>query len=119
MAHDVFISYSFDDQTDAEEIVNKLTTVYGISCWICTRDILKGAHYKREITEAIEASQVVVLIQSKHAVESSEIPKEIGIALEEEKKIIPFRIDTAKLKNDLRYDLTGVEYIDATIPTKE
>lgn len=119
MAHDVFISYSFDDQTDAEEIVNKLTTVYGISCWICTRDILKGAHYKREIAEAIETCQVVVLIQSKHAVESSEIPKEIGIALEEEKKIIPFRIDTAKLKNDLRYDLTGVEYIDATIPTKE
>lgn len=119
MAHDVFISYSFDDQVDADELVNQLTTVYGIPCWICTRDIAKGTHYKREITEAIEASQVVILLQSKNAVESDQIPKEIGIALEEDKKVIPYRIDTAKLKNDLRYDLTGVEYIDATIPTKE
>lgn len=119
MAHDVFISYSFDDQADADELVNQLTKVYGIPCWICTRDIAKGTHYKRRITEAIEASQVVILIQSKNSVESDQIPKEIGIALEEEKKVIPYRIDAAKLKNDLRYDLTGVEYIDATIPTRE
>jgi len=119
MAHDVFISYSFDDQEDAEYVVNTLTTKYGLSCWICTSDIAKDAKYKEKITEAIENSQVVVLIQSKSAVESDQIPKEIGIALEEDKKIIPFRIDSAKLKKELRYDLTGVEYIDATIPTKE
>ncbi len=116
---DVFISYSFSDQEDAEYIVNTLVEKYGISCWICTRDIAKGDNYKEKIAEAIESSGVVVLIQSKSAVESIEIPKEIGIALEEEKKIIPFRIDTAKLKNALRYDLNGVEYIDATIPTRE
>lgn len=119
MAHDVFISYSFADQKDAEQIVNKLTHDYGISCWICTRDIAKGDMYKREITDAIENSGVVVLIQSKNAVESDQIPREISIALEEEKKIIPFRIDTAKLKHELRYDLAGVEYIDATVPTME
>lgn len=117
MAHDVFISYSFADQKDAEEIVNKLTNEYGISCWICTRDIAKGDMYKREITQAIEEAGVVVLIQSKSAVESDQIPREISIALEEEKKIIPFRIDSAKLKYELRYDLAGVEYIDATVPT--
>ena len=117
--HDVFISYSFADQADAEYVVNTLTTKYGVSCWICTRDIAKGANFKAEIEDAIVNSHVVVFIQSKNAVESDQIPKEIGIALEEERKIIPFKIDSAKLKGGLRYDLMGVEYIDATIPTKE
>lgn len=70
MAHDVFVSFSFADQADAEEIVNTLTTDYGITCWICTRDINGGARYKRLIPEAIRAAKVVVFLQSESAVES-------------------------------------------------
>lgn len=119
MNHDVFISFSFDDQEIAENIVNSLTSKYGISCWICTRDINGGEHYKDLIPEAIDAAQVVVFIQSSHAVESKEIPKEIGMAFDADKTIIPFRVDDAKLTGKLRYDLYGIEYIDATVPTME
>lgn len=119
MAHDVFVSFSFADQADAEEIVNTLTTDYGITCWICTRDINGGARYKRLIPEAIRAAKVVVFLQSESAVESKEIPKEIGMAFDWDKTIIPFKLDSAPLHGDLEYDLYGVEYIDATVPTKE
>lgn len=119
MTHDVFISFSFADQKTAEDIVNILTSKYGISCWICTRDIDGGDYYKDLIPEAIDAAQVVVFIQSSHAVESKEIPKEIGMAFDADKTIIPFRVDDAKLTGKLRYDLYGVEYIDATVPTME
>jgi len=119
MTHDVFISFSFADQKVAEDIVNILTSKYGISCWICTRDIDGGDYYKDLIPEAIDAAQVVVFIQSSHAVESKEIPKEIGMAFDADKTIIPFRVDDAKLTGKLRYDLYGVEYIDATVPTME
>lgn len=118
-SHDVFISFSFEDQKIAEDIVNILTSKYGIACWICTRDVNGGDYYKDLIPDAIEAAEVVVFIQSSHAVESEEIPKEIGIAFEVNKIIIPFRVDDAKLKGKLRYDLHGVEYIDATVPTME
>ena len=46
MDHDVFISFSFQDQLKAEEIANRLTSEYGISCWICTREIAGGSHFR-------------------------------------------------------------------------
>lgn len=119
MTHDVFISFSFADQAIAEDIVNILTSKYGISCWICTREVDGGKRYKRLIPDAIRESNVVVFLQSEDAVESKEIPKEIGIAFDADKTIIPFKLDQAQLKGDMEYDLYGVEYIDATIPTME
>ena len=50
-SHDVFISFSFKDQSFAENIVNILSSTYGISCWICTRDIDGGKRYKKLIPE--------------------------------------------------------------------
>lgn len=117
MKHDVFISFSFQDQKQAEEIVNILSSKYGISCWICTRDIDGGKRFKSLILEAIDAAKVVVFIQSENSLASKEIPREIGNALDADKTIIPFRIDSAQPHGDLRYDLYGVEYIDATVPS--
>lgn len=118
-SHDIFISFSFSDQDTAEEIVNILTSKYGFSCWICTRDIDGGKRYKALIPQAIDEARVVVFIQSQNALLSKEIPKEIGMAFDADKTIIPFKLDQAQPEGDLRYDLYGVEYIDATIPTKE
>lgn len=118
-SHDIFISFSFADQDIAEEIVNALTSKYGFSCWICTRDIDGGRRYKALIPRAIDEARAVVFIQSENALASKEIPKEIGMAFDADKTIIPFKLDQAQPQGDLRYDLYGVEYIDATIPTKE
>ena len=118
-SHDIFISFSFADQNIAEEIVNTLTSQYGFSCWICTRDIDGGKRYKALIPRTIDEARVVVFIQSENALASKEIPKEIGMAFDADKTIIPFKLDQAQPQGDLRYDLYGVEYIDATIPTKE
>lgn len=119
MSHDVFISFSFSDQKVAENIVNKLTSDYGISCWICTRNIVGGERFKQSIREAIWEAKVVVFLQSEHSVISKEIPREIGIALDADKTIIPFKLDQAQLRGDMVYDLQGVQYIDATVPTPE
>lgn len=50
-AHDIFISFSFADQDIAEKIVNELTSKYGFSCWICTRDI-EGESVIRRLSRA-------------------------------------------------------------------
>ena len=118
-SHDIFISFSFVDQCIAEEIVNVLTSRYGFSCWICTREIAGGNRYKALIPRAIDESRAVVFIQSENALESREIPKEIGLAFEADKPIIPFKIDQSQPQGDLRYDLYGVQFIDGTVPTRE
>ena len=115
--HDVFISFSFADQPVAEKIADTLVNKHGISCWICSRDLSGGQQFKEQIPAAIDASDVVVFVQSSSALNSREIPKEISIAFDDEKLIIPFRLDDAKPKGNLRYDLAGIEYIDATRPT--
>ena len=74
-SHDIFISFSFADQDTAEAIVNTLTSKYGFSCWICTRDIDGGRRYKALIPRAIDEARAVVFIQSENALSSKEIPK--------------------------------------------
>ncbi len=114
MDHDVFISFSFQDRTIAERIVNTLASQHDIVCWICTQDLIPGQLFKAKIPDAIDVAKVVVLVQTADALKSREIPKEIGLALDSEKPIIPFRLDHAQLQGALRYDLNGVEYIDGT-----
>lgn len=118
MKHDVFISFSSKDRSEAEDIVKILNEKYGLTCWICVEDIHGGQRYKRLIPQAIRDSGVVVFIQSKNAIRSKEIPKEIGLAFDEDIDIIPYKIDTASLKGaEIEYDLYGINFIDGTVPT--
>ena len=115
--HDVFVSFSFKNMEVAHQIVNGLQTRYGIRCWICTQEVYGGNYYKQKITRAIDEARVVVLVQTIDAIQSREVPKEIAIAFEGNKVIIPFKLDDAKAKDDLRYDLAGIDFIDGRKPT--
>lgn len=118
-SHDVFVSFSFKDQTIAQYVVNQLSCKYNIPCWICTSEILAGEHYKSVIVEAIESAKLVLFIQSEHSIASNEVPKEIAISLDNGKPVIPFVIDEAELVGDLEYDLLAVHRVDATKPTMD
>ena len=50
---------------------------------------------------------------------SVEVPKEISLALSKRKKVIPFKLDQARLSPALEYDLLTVQFIDATRPPIE
>lgn len=116
-SHEVFISFSFKDQRLAEMIVNQLLNRYHISCWICTQDIRAGENYKKIIVKAIHDAKLLLMIQSENSMLSSEVPKEVSIALHQNKTVIPFVIDNSELSEDLEYDLITVQRIDARKPT--
>ena len=115
--HEVFISFSFKDQAIAETIVNQLLNKYHISCWICTQDIRAGENYKKTIVKAITDAKVLLMIQSESSMLSTEVPKEVSIALNKNKTVIPFVIDNSELSEDLEYDLLTVQRVDARRPT--
>ncbi len=115
--HEVFISFSFKDQAIAETIVNRLLNTYHISCWICTQDIRAGENYKKMIVKAITDAKILLMIQSESSMLSTEVPKEVSIALNKNKTVIPFVIDNSELNEDLEYDLLTVQRIDARRPT--
>ncbi len=115
--HDIFISFSFKDQAITEYVGNTLMNQYHISYWMCTRDLVGGEHYKGMIAEAIKQANLVLMIQSEHSLSSREVPKEVSIALDHHKPVIPFVLDNAELRGDLEYDLIGIHRIDARKPT--
>ncbi len=115
--HDIFISFSFKDQATAEYVSNKLLSEYHISYWMCTRDLVGGDHFKSSIAEAIKNARLVLMIQSENSLASKEVPKEVSIALDYNKPVIPFVLDNAELCGDLEYDLIGIHRIDARKPT--
>jgi len=118
-AHDVFISFSFTDQRTADTIVNHLTNRYGISCWICTEEIRAGENFRADISRAIKAAKLVVLVQSKKSASSIEVSKEILLALKKGKMVKPFVIEDSDLSDELELELSTTQYIDATRPELE
>ncbi len=115
MTHDVFISFSFKDQQIADKIVNHLTNLYGISCWICTEEIRAGENFRKDIAEAIKNSQFVVFVQSKLSASSPEVSKELLYALKKGKMVKPFMIEESQLSDEVELELSTTHYIDATI----
>src|SRR5215470_7055247 len=69
LPHDVFISYSGEDKLAADAACATLEAA-GIRCWIAPRDILPGAEWGEAIVDAIDRSEVLLLIFSTNANES-------------------------------------------------
>lgn len=108
----VFISYSSKDQDIAYEVCNYLER-NNMSCWIAPRDILVANNYVNETVNAIKNSDMIVLIFSKNANESSYVINEIDYAFSCEKPIITFKIDDYLPDGSLEFFLKNQHWIDA------
>lgn len=112
MNHDVFISYSSQDKEAAQAICHILEQ-NEIRCWMAPRDIPAGAEYGDLIDEAIKSATIVVVLFSENAATSLWVKGELNIAFEEQKVIIPFRLDKTPLKGQNRVILNQKHWIDA------
>src|ERR1017187_5579178 len=89
---DIFISYSPQDAEQALTLTEKLRTE-GIDVWIDRRDGDRGIQRGAEIVEHIDACSTFVLLISIDSVESDEVLKELSIAFDQNKRIIPVELD--------------------------
>lgn len=112
MNHDVFISYSSQDMETAQAICHVLEQ-NEIRCWMAPRNIPPGSDYGDVIDEAIKACKAVVVLFSETAATSQWVKGELNIAFEEQKTIIPFRLDKTPLKGQNRVMLNKTHWIDA------
>ena len=101
-SYDVFISYSSKDYKDEKgciipnnviSMIRKTFDDNGISYWIDEREIMTGEILTKVIAGKIRMSKVFIFICSKNAAESEWVSREIRIAEEHKKKIIPFVCD--------------------------
>jgi rhodanese-related sulfurtransferase len=112
MSHDVFISHSSLDKLAADAVCHGLEAK-GIRCWIAPRDQVAGRPYGEQITGAIEAADVMVLVFSDHVNQSQAVLNEINVAAGANVTIVPFRIASVEFNSELHFYLGRMHWLDA------
>lgn len=115
MKCDIFISYSRKDAQKVNEYVSFFESL-GYTVWMDRSGIESGDAFRQVIVQAIEDAKLFVFFSSKHSNKSKWTSSEIAIAIEENKKIIPIKLDTAKYTPAVRMDLVGIDYVDDKAP---
>jgi hypothetical protein len=85
---ELFISYAREDKEFVQQLHRALETK-GRKVWIDLEGILPSAEWRREIFEAIEAADAIVLIMSPHSAASKICSDELTHAIQNNKRIIP------------------------------
>jgi hypothetical protein len=112
---DVFISHSSQDKAIADAICASLRHA-GMSCWIAPDSISPGADWGRSIIEAIETSQVMVLLLTASSNESEAVKCEVERAVANRLPIIPVRTEDVRLSKSLEFFLSSAQWLNAFPP---
>jgi uncharacterized membrane protein YhaH (DUF805 family) len=107
----LFVSHVAEDRAAAIEIVDELER-RGTRCWIAPRDVRPGEPFDDEIADAIDACRGMVLIFSDLCNDSEYIRREVTVAGESHKPVIPFRIEDVQPRRGLRVRLSDLHWID-------
>lgn len=107
---DLFISYSSHDRTKAERLADELATC-GYSVWIDQSGIGGALNWSAEIVDAIAGCTTVVFLISSHSVTSENVAREIHLASEKKKNILPIIIEETQLPRIFEYPLAGLQRV--------
>ena len=109
--HKVFVSYSRKDLTVARDLC-QFFEQERIPYWIDLKRIPVGEDYKRKITRAIREATFLLFLSSKASNASSNVQKEIALAVAEDKRIIPLRLDNTPYDDAIAYDITALDFVE-------
>ncbi len=107
----LFVSHVSEDRAAALEIVGELER-RGVPCWIAPRNVEPGKPFDDEIAAALDRCRAMLLIFSEQCNESEYIRREVTVAGENHKVIIPLRIEDAQPRRGLRVRLSDLHWLD-------
>jgi TolB-like protein len=84
----------------------------GVGVWIDEGGIHGASLWGQEIVDAIESSKVMVLMLSDASITSDNVVKELSIASEDKKPILPVYLHQAVIPKSMRYQLAGIQHIE-------
>jgi len=107
-ARRVFLSYSHDDSSTADEVVNELRKA-GAKVWVDTEQLRPGETTTHAIDKAINDADTAVLLLSR--MPSPHVLSELRLAQEKEVKIILVILENLDSR-ELPPDIQNLGYID-------
>ena len=111
MSAEVFISYAAKDRTRVLDLVERLRTA-GVSVWIDQMGIEGATMWSQEIVAAIRSCKVLILAISENSAGSENVVKEVALASEGRKRILPVYIEQAEIPESMAYQLAGIQRIE-------
>ena len=108
---EVFVSYSSQDFEEVHGIVQRLRGV-GVSVWMDEGGIGAAALWSEAIVEAINDCKVLIMMVSGHSTGSPNVVKEVMLASESGKVILPVYLEEAEIPSRLKYQLTGIQHLE-------
>ncbi len=106
----IFLSYSRGDARQADDWVAGLEQ-FGYRVWLDRGGIRGGQQWMATIVRSIEEAQAVVLLLSPNSARSDNVRREIDLAVDAKKRIIPVEIQATTIPRTLLYQLAGVQLI--------
>src|ERR1035437_9667091 len=107
---DIFISYSRKDSAQAEQLAEQLTSA-GLSCWIDKSGIVGAEQWATEIVEGIRACTTFILLLSHNSITSDNVLRELSLASEKRKRVLPVDLEPSVLPSSFEYPLAGLQRV--------
>src|SRR5258708_2399341 len=100
----LFLSYASVERPQALIIADALEQA-GIRVWMDRGAITAGASWSSEIVRGIQESAAVLVLCSKAAYTSPNVQRELNLAAEENKALVPLLLEAVAAPPEVRYAL--------------
>lgn len=110
MAH-IFVSYSRKDSRKVNDLVQKIEDL-GYKVWRDTDEIKGGDSWAEEVGKAIQYCDKYVVALSSSSINSESVKRELALACEERKPIIPIILNRLSIPPEIKVFLGARNRID-------
>ena len=111
MGAEVFVSYSSLDRDRVMPVVESLRG-NGISVWVDEGNIHAADLWSEQIVQAIADCRVMVVMLSQNSTDSHNVVKEVMLASEQKKALLPVYLESADIPAKLQYQLAGIQHLE-------
>lgn len=107
----VFLSHSTEDVGTAREIAAAIRGAGG-QVWMAPDSILPGASYNEAIVAGVRDCEILAILVSRASNASRHVAREVALADDNGKRIVPIRIEAVEPSDGLKYYLGLAQWVE-------
>src|SRR3954453_6772667 len=108
----LFGSYSRSDA----QFVGRLTAALeadGHDVWVDTEDIAGSEQWRASIVAGVQRADAVLLVMSPRSMTSPNVEREVTVAAEESRRIVPLVLEPAEMTGSILFELAGAHQMSS------